>query len=84
MPLSASAFLARFKQIKAYLDGNPDASEDLRIGFAQMAAAFKSAHSPEDFKQALAEDRPVGSDLEERVTSTLLLLNQERTRRAGS
>jgi hypothetical protein len=84
MPLSSSNFLARFKHIKAYLDEHPEASDDLKKGFAELAAAFKAAHSPEDFKKALAEDRPVGSDLEERVTSTLLLLTQERARRAGS
>jgi len=84
MPLSSSAFLARFKQIKAYLDEHPEAPDTIKKAFADMAAAFKAAHSPEDFKKALAEDRPVGSDLEERVTSTLLLLNQERARRAGS
>lgn len=81
MPISASEFLKRFKQIKAYLDANPDAGAELRERFQTMAASFKAAYSAEAFKQALSEDASVPSDLEERLTSVTVLLNRDRANR---
>jgi hypothetical protein len=81
MAISASEFLKRFKQIKAYLDANPDAGPELREGFQAMAAKFKAAYSAEAFKQALTDDAAVPSDLEERLTSVTVLLNRERASR---
>ena len=83
MPMSASTFFAHFKKLKAYLAENPDVSDELKHAFAAIAGAFKTAYTAEAFKQALADNQPVDSELEERVTSALILLNRDRTRRAG-
>jgi len=84
MPMSTSAFLAQFKQLKAYLEAHPDASEELKTAYAEDTAAFKQAYTPEARRRALADNESVGSDLEERMTSTLILLSRDRARRAAS
>jgi hypothetical protein len=78
MTMSASDFLAQFKRIKAYLNDHPDAPDELRQAYASCAAGFKAAFTPEQFKQALSSGQSVDSDLEERVTSALMLLNRLR------
>ena len=84
MVMSASTFLAQFRQIKAYLDSHPDASLELRASFAGDNAAFKLAYTPDAIKQALSDNAPVDSDLEDRITSTVILLNRDRARRGSS
>jgi hypothetical protein len=83
MPLSATSFFAQLKKIKAYLGENPGASAELQQAFGQLAASFKAEFTAEEFKQALAEDRLVSSNLEERVTSAMMILNRERAQKAG-
>ena len=83
MPLSATSFFAQFKKIRGYLGENPDASVELKQAFAQLAASFKAEFTADAFKQALADDQPVSSDLEERMTSALMILNRERAQKAG-
>jgi hypothetical protein len=83
MAMSAVAFLAHFKQVKAYLDSHPGASAELKNAFAGDSAAFKAAYTPEALKQALASGAQVDVNLEDRITSTLLLLNHERASRAA-
>lgn len=85
MVMSAANYLAHFKQVKAYLDGHPEASAELRRSHETDAAAFKVAYTPEALKRALTAGATVDVNLEDRMTSTLLLLNRERARRgAGS
>ena len=83
MSMTATTYLAHFKQVKAYLDGHPDASGELRQAHEVDGAAFKAAYTPEALKQALASGATVDVNLEDRITSTLLLLNRERARRGA-
>ena len=83
MVMTAASYLANFKQVKAYLDGHPGASEELRRAHEADAAAFRAAYTPEALKQALASGATVDVNLEDRITSTLLLLNRERARRGA-
>jgi|GEM_PF-2326282 len=85
MVMSTAAYLAHFKQVKSYLEGHPEAAAELRRSHEADAAAFKAAYTPEALKQALAAGATVDVNLEDRMTSTLLLLNRDRARRgAGS
>jgi hypothetical protein len=81
--MNARDLVARFKQIKTYVDGHADASSELRDAYERLQAAFKAAYSPDALKKALADDAGVDSDLEERLTSTQILMNQDRARRSG-
>jgi hypothetical protein len=81
MVMSAAAYLAHFKQVKAYLENHPEASAELRRAFAADTAAFKAAFTPEALKEAIAAGSEVDVNLEDRMTSTLLLLTHERARR---
>jgi hypothetical protein len=83
MAMSVATYLGHFKQVKAYLETHSEASPELRSSFAGDAAAFKAAFSPEALKQALAGNAAVDVNLEDRITSTLLLLNRERARRTA-
>jgi hypothetical protein len=83
MVMNAKDFVARFKQIKTYLDGHADASAELRESYEKLNQAFKGAFSPEALKAALADNTSIDNDLEERLTSTQMLMNQDRARRSG-
>jgi hypothetical protein len=84
MVMSTSVYFAQFKQIKAFLAEHPEASDELKKAFADTAAAFKAAYTAEAFKQALTENQPVDSDLEERITSALILFKSERAKASGN
>ncbi len=83
MSMTATAYLAHFKRVKAYLDDHPDASDELRRAHEADGAAFKVAYTPGALKQAIASGATVDVNLEDRITSTLLLLNRERARRGA-
>ena len=84
MVMGVARFVAQFRQIRDYLEGHPDASDDLRAAFTGLSKAFKAAYTPEALKAALGEDSALASDLEERITSAVILLNRERARSSGS
>jgi hypothetical protein len=83
MAMQAGTFFAHFNQIKIYVQKYPDASDEIKSGFRSLAEAFKAAYTPQDFKQALATNAEVSSDLEERVTSTLILIKRESVHRTS-
>jgi hypothetical protein len=82
--MSASTFFTYYKQVKAYLGANPDACSELQAAFAGDAEAFKKTYTSEAFKKALQENLPIDNNLEERLTTTLTLMNQDRARRSSS
>lgn len=84
MPLTVSAYVAQLKRVKAYLEANPEASAELKASFAADGAAFKKAYTPDVLRQAMAANDQVASDLEEHVTSTIILMNDDRARRGAS
>ena len=83
MVMTAASYLAHFKQVKGYLESHPEASDELRRAHEADGAAFKAAYTPEALRQALAAGSTVDVNLEDRITSTLLLLNRERARRGA-
>jgi len=83
MVMNARDFVARFKQVKTYLDGHADASDELKDAYDKLNQAFKGAFSPDALKAALADSTGIDSELEERLTSTQILMNQDRARRSG-
>jgi len=83
MAMQAGKFFSHLYQIKAYVMKHENASEELKAAYDKLNQAFKKAFTPDEFKKALAGNVDVGSDLEERTTSTLLLMNQDRARRVA-
>ncbi|MCP4899105.1 MAG: hypothetical protein GY906_19225 [bacterium] len=80
MPMSAKNFYARFVAMQKYIKAEPDAPVELRDAAGQVGAALKGSYTSEAFKQALADDAEIDSELEERLTSALILMNQHRTK----
>jgi len=78
MPITATRFLAQFKELKARIDGGSP-SPDLAAALQSLVEGFRATYSAETLKQALASDAAVPSDLEERLTSVLILHNRERS-----
>jgi hypothetical protein len=78
MSMTASHFYADYKALKAHLDG-ASASVELRAAFDRVADAFRTSYTAETFRGALTANAPVPTDLEDRLTSALLLYNRERT-----
>jgi len=83
MAMQAGDFFSKFYQIKSYLMKHDDASDELKSAYDRLNQAFKKAFTPQDFKKALAENTDVGSDLEERTTATVLLMNRDRARKVA-
>ncbi len=83
MVMSASQFMAAFKQIKAYIKQNPDASDELKEAAEDVSSAFTKAYTPEAFKAALKENAELGSDVEDRLSSAMVIFNRDRTKRGA-
>lgn len=78
MAMTASHFFAHYKKLKVHLDGNA-ASPELHDAYHRVVEAFRAAYSTESFRAAMAADAAVPSELEDRLTSALILYNRERT-----
>ena len=78
MAMPASAFFANFKKLNAYMRENQGVSSEFDHAFAELAAAFRTAYTPDAFREAVTNNKPVDSDLEERLTSVLVIFNRER------
>ncbi len=83
MVMSASQFMTAFKQIKAYVKQHPDASDELKKAVEDVSSAFAAAYTPEAFKAALKENAELGSDVEDRLSSTMTIFNRDRTQRGA-
>ena len=81
MAMTATTFFGHFKTLNQYISANRDASDDLKTKVREMAAAFRTCYTTESFRQALAGDDPVETEVEERTTSALMAFNQERVTR---
>lgn len=78
MPITATRFLAQFKELKSRIEsGTP--SPALEAAFRRLVEAFRTTYSTDTLKQALASDASVPSDLEEQLTSVLVLHHRERS-----
>jgi hypothetical protein len=82
MTLAASRFLTEYKTLKSHIEGL-EASEELRRAYERLVAVFKSTYTAESLKEALAADVAVPDELEERLTSALVLYHRERTASAS-
>ena len=80
MGMTIREFVVRLKRLKAAADESSDLSSETREAIDQLMGAFRAAYAPEQLKSAMTEGASVPSDLEERVTTATLLLNQERAR----
>lgn len=80
MPIAAREFLESSKRVKAFLSRHDDLSPQLLEAWDRVQEAFRLAYTSEDFKEALAENAQIPDDLEERMTSTLVLLHREADR----
>ena len=55
------------------------ATPAMREAFGRLTAAFKAAYSTETLKAAVVAGEAIDSELEERLTSALVIFNRERT-----
>lgn len=78
MTMTAPDFLARYRTLKAQLD-TVAASAELLAASERLNAAFKTAYTSDSLREALTAAAPVSAELEERLTSALVLFNRERT-----
>jgi len=78
MAMTASLFFAHYKKLKLHLEGST-ASPELHDAYHRVVEAFRAAYSTESFRAAMAADAAVPSELEDRLTSALVLFNRERT-----
>lgn len=83
MAMQAGTFFTHFKQIKAFLDKHPDASAEMKDASDKLNQAFKQSFTPDAFKQALADNADIDSNLEDITTSATILMSQERARLGG-
>ena len=83
MTMSAKMFYARFKALQKYVKTAPDAPLALSEAAAQVGAALKACYTAEAFKLALEEDVEIESDIEERLTSATILMNQHRAKQGA-
>ena len=80
VPLSINRFYSQFKSIKIYVQDNPDVSDALKDALRKVEESFRSLYDSASFKAALMQDETIPDDLEERITSALILYNQEKAR----
>ena len=80
MGMTIREFVARLRRLKATADGSSDLSAQTREAIDQLMGAFRAAYDPQQLKKAVEDGAQVSSDLEERLTTATLLLNQERAR----
>ncbi len=80
MAMQVGTFFSQFKQVKAFVQEHQSAAPELSAELEKLNQAFKKTFTPDAFKQALAENAAVDSNLEELITSATILLQKERTR----
>jgi len=78
MTMTATRFLAQYKNLKAHVEGL-SSSPQLAAAFHKLVEGLKATYSTDSLKEALAADAVIPSELEERLTSALVLYNHERT-----
>ncbi len=78
MPITAPYFFAQYKKIKEFLADGTKGSQELKDAFKALNDGFKKDFQPEQFKEALTSNAPVSDDLEERLTSALIIFNREK------
>jgi mRNA-degrading endonuclease HigB of HigAB toxin-antitoxin module len=83
MAMQAGTFFTHFKQIKAFIEKHPDASDELKAACSSINDAFKKSFTPEAFKQALADNAIIDTNLEDITTSATILMSKDRTRLGG-
>ncbi len=83
MAITAAEFFKHFKKLNAYLSSNPDASDELRERTRELASAFRSCYTADAFRQAVAKNEEVESELEDRTTSALMAYTQDRATRSS-
>jgi len=71
-------FFSQYKKIKEFLADGTKGSQELKDAFKALNDGFKKSFKPEQFKEALAANAPVPDDLEERLTSALIIFNREK------
>jgi len=80
MPITAPQFFQQYKKLKDYLADGTKGSQDLRDAFKALNDGFRITYHTERFKEALAANAMIPDDLEERLTSALIIMNQEKAR----
>jgi hypothetical protein len=80
MPITAPQFFQQYKKVKEYLADGTKGSQELRDAFKALNDGFRITYQTEQFKEALTTNALIPDDLEERLTSSLILLNQEKAR----
>jgi len=78
VPITAPYFFAQYKKIKEFLADGTKGSQELKDAFKALNDGFKKDFQPEQFKEALTSNAPVSDDLEERLTSALIIFNREK------
>ena len=80
MPIAAREFLESSKRFKTFLSENDELSPELLEAWEKVQEGFRHAYTSEEFKEALAENERIPDDLEERMTSAMVLLHKEADR----
>ena len=78
MPITAPYFFSQYKKIKEFLADGTKGSQELKDAFYRLNDGFKKTYQTEQFKEALTTNAAVPDDLEERLTSALIIFNREK------
>ncbi len=78
MPVTSSYFFQQYKKLKEFLADGTRGSQELKDAFKALNDSFKKAYQPEQFKEALTTNVHIPDDLEEKLTSALMIYNREK------
>lgn len=78
MPVNAAYFFQHYKKLKEFLADGTKGSQELKDAFKALNDGFKKAYQTEQFREALAANVMIPDDLEERLTSALIIFNREK------
>ena len=78
MPITAPTFFSQYTKIKEFLADGTKGSAELKDAFHRLNEGFKKTYQTEQFKEALTTNALVPDDLEERLTSALIIFNREK------
>lgn len=78
MPLNANLFYSKLKRLKLYVSSHEDVSAELKEAYQKLLASFKATYTSEAFKEALQNNSPVDSNLEELLTSAEILMKRDQ------
>lgn len=78
MPITTQYFFSQYKKIKEFLADGTKGSQELKDAFHALNDGFKKNFQPDQFKEALTANAPIPDDLEERLTSALIIFNREK------